>query len=141
MKKAKLCNKIKFDSILYKPSVHEYIEYKVNLSLTHHINIYKHCTLVPIKHVNLTFTLLNDEGKFNSFCIFMHLVPAVVSFIAHGTDTTADGLTFPEACKRLEEAGADVVGLNCGRGPKTMMPLIKEIRKVCKVLFLLKSID
>lgn len=71
----------------------------------------------------------------------MHLVPAVVSFIAHGTDTTADGLTFPEACKRLEEAGADVVGLNCGRGPKTMMPLIKEIRKVCKVLFLLKSID
>lgn len=71
----------------------------------------------------------------------MHLVPAVVSFIAHGTDTTADGLTFPEACKRLEEAGADVVGLNCGRGPKTMMPLIKEILKVCKVLFLLKSID
>lgn len=59
-------------------------------------------------------------------------LPAVVSFIAHGTDTTADGLTFPEACKRLEEAGADVVGLNCGRGPKTMMPLIKEIRKVCK---------
>lgn len=140
MKKAKVCNKIKFDSILYKPSVHEYIENKVNLSLnTSHQ--YLQALYIPIKHVNLTFTLLNDEGKFNSFCIFMHLVPAVVSFIAHGTDTTADGLTFPEACKRLEEAGADVVGLNCGRGPKTMMPLIKEIRKVCKVLFLLKSID
>lgn len=62
-------------------------------------------------------------------------MPAVVSFIAHSADTTADGLTFPEACKRLEEAGADVVGLNCGRGPKTMMPLMKEIRKVCKVIF------
>lgn len=92
------------------------------------------------KNAKLTFTLFDDEGKLNSFCIFMHLVPAVVSFIAHGTDKTADSLTFPEACKRLEEAGADVVGLNCGRGPKTMMPLIKEIRKVCKVLFLLKSI-
>ncbi|XP_078341374.1 S-methylmethionine--homocysteine S-methyltransferase BHMT2-like [Crassostrea virginica] len=60
-------------------------------------------------------------------------LPAVVSFIAHSKDQTSDGLTFPEACRKLEEAGADVVGLNCGRGPKTMMPLIREIRKVCKV--------
>jgi betaine-homocysteine S-methyltransferase len=29
----------------------------------------------------------------------------------------------------LDEKGVDVVGLNCSRGPKTMLPLIKEIRK------------
>ena len=60
-------------------------------------------------------------------------MPAVVSLNPHSKDQTSDGLTFPEACRKLEEAGADVVGLNCGRGPKTMMPLIREIRKVCKV--------
>ncbi|XP_061178821.1 S-methylmethionine--homocysteine S-methyltransferase BHMT2-like [Saccostrea echinata] len=59
-------------------------------------------------------------------------LPSVVSLVPHGKDITSDGLTFPEACKKLEEAGADVVGLNCCRGPKTMMPLIKDIRKACK---------
>ena len=43
--------------------------------------------------------------------------PAVVTMISHQADTTRDGLRFGEACKRLEDAGADVVGLNCGRGP------------------------
>ena len=33
-----------------------------------------------------------------------------------------------EACRRLADAGADVVGLNCIRGPKTMLPLLGAIR-------------
>jgi len=37
-----------------------------------------------------------------------------------------------EAMKRLEQAGADVVGLNCARGPRTMMPLLKKIREAVK---------
>ena len=36
---------------------------------------------------------------------------------------------MPEACRRLEDAGADVVGLNCSRGPATMLPAIAQIRK------------
>ena len=38
----------------------------------------------------------------------------------------ARGLDAAEACRRLEEAGADVVGLNCSRGPATMLPLIAQ---------------
>ncbi|XP_067950837.1 betaine--homocysteine S-methyltransferase 1-like [Watersipora subatra] len=45
---------------------------------------------------------------------------------------TFDGLPIPEALRRLQEEGADVVSLNCSRGPATMMPLIEECRKVCK---------
>ena len=37
-----------------------------------------------------------------------------------------DGYTILETCKKLEELGADVVGLNCFRGPATMFPYIKE---------------
>ena len=67
------------------------------------------------------------------YFLALFIVPAVVSLNPHSKDQTSDGLTFTEACRKLEESGADVVGLNCGRGPKTMMPLIREIRKVCKV--------
>ena len=41
---------------------------------------------------------------------------------------TRDGCDAAEACKRLEDAGADVVGLNCIRGPRTMLPLLEAIR-------------
>src|SRR5947208_646072 len=34
-----------------------------------------------------------------------------------------------EPCERLEAAGADVVGLNCSRGPETMLPMLGPIRE------------
>jgi betaine-homocysteine S-methyltransferase len=55
-------------------------------------------------------------------------VPAVVTLGMHREDVTREGWTPAETCVRLEAAGADVVGLNCHRGPATMMPLIKSIR-------------
>jgi betaine-homocysteine S-methyltransferase len=46
----------------------------------------------------------------------------------HRAPETRDGLAPAQACARLADAGADVVGLNCIRGPRTMLPLIREIR-------------
>ena len=54
-------------------------------------------------------------------------LPAVVTMAMHQADTTRDGYSVAEACRALAGAGADVVGLNCGRGPATMLPLIAEI--------------
>ena len=59
-------------------------------------------------------------------------VPAVVTFAMHQEELTRDGHTPAEACQRLEAAGADVVGLNCHRGPSTMLPLLKQIRAAVK---------
>jgi betaine-homocysteine S-methyltransferase len=56
-------------------------------------------------------------------------LPAVVTLTVHQAPETRDGLTLPEACRRLEDAGADVVGLNCCRGPATLMPLVKAVRE------------
>lgn len=58
-------------------------------------------------------------------------LPAVVTFAAHG-EKTEDGYEWDEACRMLEEKGADVVGLNCTRGPDTMLPILKKIRKAVK---------
>jgi betaine-homocysteine S-methyltransferase len=54
--------------------------------------------------------------------------PAVITLAAHQEPETREGWSPAEACRRLEERGADVVGLNCSRGPQTMLPLLKEIR-------------
>ncbi|HKF17326.1 MAG TPA: homocysteine S-methyltransferase family protein [Candidatus Dormibacteraeota bacterium] len=52
----------------------------------------------------------------------------VVTFAVHRDGNLRDGFTPEEGCQRLEAAGADVVGLNCARGPRTMLPLLKRIR-------------
>jgi betaine-homocysteine S-methyltransferase len=55
-----------------------------------------------------------------------------VTFAIHREENVREGLSPAQACQRLEAAGADVVGINCHRGPKTMMPLLKQIRKTVK---------
>ncbi len=55
-------------------------------------------------------------------------LPAVITLTPHSDPDTRDGLTVVEACKAIEAAGADVVGLNCARGPATMLPLLEEVR-------------
>lgn len=54
-------------------------------------------------------------------------LPAVVNFASTG-DRTMDGFEFEDACREVEAAGADVVGLNCSRGPETMLPILERIR-------------
>lgn len=44
-------------------------------------------------------------------------------------EETKDGYDWVDCCKILEEKGADVVGFNCARGPRTMLPLLKKLRK------------
>lgn len=80
-----------------------------------------------------TFDIL-DEALLALECIqkYGKGVPAVITFAPYCPDETIDGVPIPEACRRLEEAGAAVVGINCARGPRTMIPLLREIRKSCK---------
>ncbi|MBI1774638.1 MAG: homocysteine S-methyltransferase family protein [Proteobacteria bacterium] len=59
-------------------------------------------------------------------------VPVVVTLAMHRSDLTREDWTVSDACKRLEDAGASVVGLNCIRGPRSMMPLLKKIRSAIK---------
>lgn len=58
-------------------------------------------------------------------------LPAVVTLALHREPVTRDGLRPEDACRRLEEAGATVVGLNCIRGPGTMLPVVRAVREAC----------
>lgn len=54
-------------------------------------------------------------------------LPAIVTF-ASTQDTTLDGFELEDACRNVADAGADVVGLNCSRGPETMLPILERVR-------------
>jgi methionine synthase I (cobalamin-dependent) len=58
---------------------------------------------------------------------------AAVTMTIHREPMTRDGMTPEECCRMLADAGADVVGLNCIRGPQTMLPLIAKIVRAVSV--------
>jgi betaine-homocysteine S-methyltransferase len=55
-------------------------------------------------------------------------LPAMVTFASVQPTATYDGYDYVEACRTLADAGATIVGLNCSRGPETMLPLLERIR-------------
>jgi len=56
----------------------------------------------------------------------------VITIAPMGENIMRDGVSIVDTCKELEQRGGDVVGMNCFRGPATMMPYLKEIRKALK---------
>jgi betaine-homocysteine S-methyltransferase len=56
-------------------------------------------------------------------------LPALVTLATVQPEKTRDGYKYEEACKILEDNGADVVGLNCDRGPATFLPILEKVRR------------
>ena len=56
-------------------------------------------------------------------------LPSVINITPMGENIMRDGVSIVDTCKELEQRGADVVGMNCFRGPQTMLPYLKEIRE------------
>jgi methionine synthase I (cobalamin-dependent) len=70
-----------------------------------------------------------NEARIATEAIKAAGLPAVVTISIAKQPTTFEGLRPADACALLEQAGADVVGLNCLRGPATMLPLLADIRE------------
>ncbi|KAJ8025143.1 Betaine--homocysteine S-methyltransferase 1 [Holothuria leucospilota] len=80
------------------------------------------------------YDFLLKENDNVSWMFLLTGVPAVTTIAVHnnlkdGVECTVDEVEVTEAMKRIESAGADVVGLNCARGPDTMLPLMEKIKK------------
>lgn len=56
-------------------------------------------------------------------------LPAVVTIAPMAENMMRDNWAIVDTCKELEARGADVVGMNCFRGPETMMPYLRKIRE------------
>jgi betaine-homocysteine S-methyltransferase len=55
-------------------------------------------------------------------------LPTVVTIAPMAENRMMDGIGIVETCQELEQRGADVVGMNCFRGPATMLPWLRKIR-------------
>jgi betaine-homocysteine S-methyltransferase len=56
-------------------------------------------------------------------------LPVVLTIAPMAMNEMADGVGIVETCQQLEQGGADVVGMNCFRGPETMLPWLRKIRE------------
>jgi betaine-homocysteine S-methyltransferase len=56
-------------------------------------------------------------------------LPVMVTMSFEDSPVTRDGKSPAECAKALVDAGADIVGTNCWRGPKHMLPLVEEMRR------------
>jgi betaine-homocysteine S-methyltransferase len=55
-------------------------------------------------------------------------LPAMVTLCYEEKPVSYEGYSPAECAKRLEDAGADIVGVNCLRNPENTLPLVKEMR-------------
>jgi len=55
-------------------------------------------------------------------------LPTVITLAPMAGNAMSDGYGIVETAQELEQRGADVVGMNCFRGPETMLPWLREIR-------------
>ena len=71
--------------------------------------------------------------KYSFFPSLLPGLPAVITLFIGAEAKTCEGAPLAEAVKQLEAAGAAVVGINCCRGPRTMIHLLPRIRDAVKV--------
>ena len=75
-------------------------------------------TINWVDEMKIALKAIKDEGLI-----------AVTNFSIPKGDFTRCGQTPEDACKMMEDLGADVVGLNCYRGPEMTMKFLPKIRE------------
>ena len=75
-------------------------------------------TIVWLEEAKIALKVIKDAGLI-----------AVSNLAIPENGMTRDGHTPEDACKALEDLGADVVGMNCFRGPNMTMKHLKKIRE------------
>jgi betaine-homocysteine S-methyltransferase len=56
-------------------------------------------------------------------------LPVMITVSFEDKPVTSDGKTAADCAKALVDAGADIVGVNCLRGPELTLPLVEEMRR------------
>jgi betaine-homocysteine S-methyltransferase len=89
------------------------------------------------KESGAEFIIAETISYFGEACLALKAIKsvgltAVINLAIDVDGLLRDGYKPEDACKRLVDLGADVVGLNCYRGPRTMLPILKNVSKKVK---------
>jgi len=55
-------------------------------------------------------------------------LPSMITLGFKRDDNTLEGVNLEESFKKLEDKGADIVGINCFRDPERVLPMAKRVR-------------
>jgi betaine-homocysteine S-methyltransferase len=99
-------------------SVREAFEEQVGWAVDADVDFIIGETFSWLGEASLALEIIKSSGK-----------PAVMTLAMHQEGIMREGMSMHEACRRLQDAGAEVVGLNCSRGPATMLPELERIRQ------------
>ena len=69
-------------------------------------------------------------------------IPVIASMFFHESDNrlqTPEGVTIPQAVRQLEEAGADVIGSNCGNGIESMIPIARQFKECTRLPIIIQA--
>lgn len=75
-------------------------------------------TLEYLGEAKIALEAIKDTGK-----------PAMITLGFKSQEQTLDGVSLEDAFRELEDSGADIVGINCFRDPKRMLPLATRMRQ------------
>ncbi|XP_077994309.1 S-methylmethionine--homocysteine S-methyltransferase BHMT2-like [Glandiceps talaboti] len=101
----------------------------IDLTVQYNVDFIIGETFTYLGEAMIALEAIKEYG--NGVPAVINLAPYVVA-TKQGYAITGEKIRLSHACRMLEDAGADVVGLNCSRGPATMLPLMTEVRRICK---------
>lgn len=104
------------DQATYKETRRQF-DQQIEYQLPHGVDFFIAETLEYLGEAAIALEAIRETGK-----------PAMITMGFKYQDRTKDGVSLEDAFKRLEESGADIVGLNCFRDPERTLPLAARVR-------------
>ncbi len=105
------------DSKTHRETRHQF-DQQIEYQLSYGVDFFIAETLQYLGEAKIALEAIHDAGK-----------TAMVTLGFKYEDRTEDGVNLEDAFKQLEDAGAEIVGLNCFRDPNHMLPLADRVRR------------
>ncbi len=105
------------DSASFRETRSQYDE-QIEFQLPHGTDFFIAETIEYLGEARIALEAIRQAGQ-----------PAMITLGFRMKDHTREGVVLEDAVKELEDLGADIVGLNCFRDPKRMLPFAKRVRE------------
>jgi len=104
------------DEATHKQTRRQY-DQQIEYQLPHGVDFFIAETLEYLGEAEIALEAIKEAGR-----------PAMITMGFKYHDRTKDGVSLEDAFRRLEQSGADIVGLNCFRDPDRTLPLANRVR-------------
>lgn len=91
---------------------------QIRYQIDHGVDFFIAETIEYLEEAKIALEAIRATGK-----------PSMITLGFKRAPFTLDGVRMEDAFRQLEDAGADIVGINCFRDPERMLPLAQRVRQ------------